>query len=224
MRGISRLNPHVPVRAKPVTPSLLISFHQHMDHSSSLHLTVFACSLFLFFTMSRLGSILPSSRRTPCHTFLTRDRVNFFKGGLLVTLIHTKTLQFGKRRLHIPLIRLDSILCPLRAYHNSLLFLDHQSPVQAFAFMSDGSISPLTRSLFINTFRAVLSSGGHSDAKSYTGHSFRRGGASWAFQTGLPGELIQICGDWASDAYKKYLEFSMQNKIDLAVLFSRGLP
>ena len=58
----------------------------------------------------------------------------------------------------------------------------------------------------------------------YTGHSFRRGGASWAFQSGISGELIQVCGDWASDAYKKYLEFSMQNKLTLAALLTKDLP
>ena len=56
-----------------------------------------------------------------------------------------------------------------------------------------------------------------------TGHSFRRGGATWAFQAGIPGELIQICGDWASDAYKRYLEFSMDDKLNLAAQFVRHL-
>ena len=58
----------------------------------------------------------------------------------------------------------------------------------------------------------------------FTGHSFRRGGATWAFDTGVPGELIQICGDWASDAYKRYLEFGLRRKLDLAAVFCRGLP
>ena len=50
------------------------------------------------------------------------------------------------------------------------------------------------------------------------------GGATWAFQAGMPGELIQICGDWASDAYKLYLQFTMQDKLDLAALMFRHLP
>ena len=44
------------------------------------------------------------------------------------------------------------------------------------------------------------------------------------FQAGVPGELIQILGDWASDAYKIYLEFSMDNKLDLAKVFTKNLP
>ena len=90
--------------------------------------------------------------------------------------------------------------------------------------MERGKLKWLTKSTFIHTFRGLLLKAGVPDIAAYTGHSFRRGGASWAFQAGIPGELIQVCGDWASDAYKKYLEFSMQNKLDLAALLMRGLP
>ena len=121
LRGLARLNPHVPVRATPVTPSILRVFHQHMDGESSLHRCVWACSLFLFFTMARLGSILPKARTTPLTTILTNDRVNFSREGLVITLLHTKTIQFGKRRLHIPLVRTTSFLCPVQAYEMALL-------------------------------------------------------------------------------------------------------
>ena len=70
----------------------------------------------------------------------------------------------------------------------------------------------------------VMRHAGVAEASLFTGHSFRRGGASWAFRSGVPGELIQICGDWASDSYKRYLEFSTQNKLDLAALLTRHLP
>ena len=102
LRGISRLDPHVPVRAVPVTPDILTAFYHHMDVTESLHCSVWACSLFLFYTMARLGSILPSGPSSPLNKFLTRDRVNFSVEGLLITLLHTKTIQFGKRHTHTP--------------------------------------------------------------------------------------------------------------------------
>ena len=223
LRGISRLNPHVPVRAIPVTPDILLAFHRLMDDEDSLHRCVWACSLFLFYLMARLGSILPTSTSTPKTKFLTRKRVNFSIQGLLVTLLHTKTIQFGKRRLHMPLLRMDSILCPVQAYSKAVSGVTG-SRGPAFVFFKNTKLQWLTTSKFIRTFRAVLSSGGIPHASSFTGHSFRRGGASWAFQAGVPGELIQICGDWASDAYKIYLEFSMDNKLDLAKAFTKNLP
>ena len=223
LRGISRLNPHVPIRARPVTPDILLAFHRLMDDEDSLHRCVWACSLFLFYLMARMGSILPTSTSTPRTKFLTRERVNFSIQGLLVTLLHTKTIQFGRRRLHIPLLRMDSILCPVHAFSKALTGVSGASG-PAFVFFKKTKLQWLTTSIFIRTFRAVLASGGVEYASSFTGHSFRRGGASWAFQAGVPGELIQIFGDWASDAYKIYLEFSMDNKLHLAKAFTKDLP
>ena len=222
LRGIARLHPHVPVRAKPITPTILVDFHRLMDNSS-LHCAVWSCCLVLFYTMARMGSILPSSGSTPRAQFLTRDRINFCQEGLMVTLIHTKTIQFGKRRLHIPLLKLDSVLCPVKAYARTSRFFQVFSHVPAFVFFEKTKVKWLTGSIFIRTFRDVMRKGGY-DASDFTGHSFRRGGATWAFQCGMPGELIQICGDWVSDSYKRYLEFSTQNKLDLAALLTRNLP
>lgn len=224
IRGIERIHQHVPRRAKPITPAILLAVQKLSTSFNSLQHTVFACALFLFFSMARAGSILPASRNTPTHQYLTRDRVNSFNKGILITLIHTKTIQFGRRRLHIPLLTSPSPLCPVAAFlHSSSLLPCHQA-TPAFVFTHAGSIKWLTQSIFIRVFRQLIFRAGIPDASGFTGHSFRRGGASWAFQAGMPGELIQMCGDWSSDAYKKYLEFSMQNRVTLAALLMRDLP
>ena len=43
------------------------------------------------------------------------------------------------------------------------------------------------------------------DPADFSGHSLRRGGATFAFQCGIPSELIKLQGDWRSDAYMLYL-------------------
>ena len=168
--------------------------------------------------------MLPSSKSTPRHKFLSRDRVNRSLEGLLVTFLHTKTLQFGKRRLHIPLLAMESVLCPVHAYLHAVSLSSDGASGPAFTFRKHNKVCWLTTSIFITTFRSVLAKAGVQGASDFTGHSFRRGGATWAFQAGVPGELIQICGDWANDAYKTYLEFSMQSKLDLAARFIQHLP
>jgi integrase len=55
------------------------------------------------------------------------------------------------------------------------------------------------------------------DPKQYSSHSFRRGGATWAFSSNIPSELIQLYSDWSSDAYKTYLKFSLKDKISVAI-------
>ena len=224
VRGIERIHLHVPKRAKPMTPAILLAIHKFSHSFSSLQCAAFAAGIFLFFTMARASSLLPTSRNTPPHQFLTKTRVNFSKEGLVVTLLHTKNIQFGGRRLHIPLLRTDSALCPVDAYTTSLSSHQAPHPTPAFVFKQEGKVRWLTKSIFIQVFRSLIRLAGLPDASSYTGHSFRRGGASWAFQAGMPGELIQVCGDWASDAYKQYLEITMSNKINLAALLIKDLP
>ena len=49
----------------------------------------------------------------------------------------------------------------------------------------------------------------------------RRGGASAAFDAGIPGEMIKAIGDWRSDAYLRYLHVSQLQKFDMAVRLMR---
>lgn len=92
------------------------------------------------------------------------------------------------------------------------------SHVQSALFLLSSHYGPtvLTQDRFIAAFRRALSATGLPNASSYRGHSFRRGAASWAFNHGVPSELIRIYGDWASDAYKAYLEFGVESKLAFA--------
>ncbi|KAK3237314.1 hypothetical protein CYMTET_52606 [Cymbomonas tetramitiformis] len=46
------------------------------------------------------------------------------------------------------------------------------------------------------------------DPAAYTGHSFRRGGATAAFKLRVQDALIQAHGDWASECYKLYCDMN----------------
>ena len=50
----------------------------------------------------------------------------------------------------------------------------------------------------------------------YSSHGFRRAGCTFAFSANVPTDLIQLQGDWRSDAYKKYLAFTMNDKLHVA--------
>jgi hypothetical protein len=39
---------------------------------------------------------------------------------------------------------------------------------------------------------------------------------TWAFQCGVPSELIQVQGDWKSDAYKLYLRYGLNDKLQVS--------
>ena len=126
--------------------------------------------------------------------------------GLLVTFKCTKTNQFGERLLQIPVSAYLRMICLVPARRSCPVF---------FIFGPKGLV-PLTKRTFVAAFRSYLVTAGISNAESFRGHSFRRGAASWAFRCGVPGEIIQLYGDWSSDAYKLYLEFSLESKLTLA--------
>ena len=45
------------------------------------------------------------------------------------------------------------------------------------------------------------------------GHSFRPGGATLAFQTQIPAELIKHLGDWQSDVYRPYIHIPVKDRM-----------
>lgn len=90
-----------------------------------------------------------------------------------------------------------------------MIRLVHGSSQSAlFILPSHYGPSILTQAHFIAEFRQVISAAGLPDALF--------GAASWAFNHSIPGELIQIYGDWASDVYKAYLKFGVQSKLSFA--------
>ena len=168
--------------------------------------------------MARLANIVPKSAKSfDPRRHLTRGDVAVTSHGLLVTFKCTKTIQFGERLLHIPLLRIhDSPLCPVSAYLRMIRVVPARRSCPVFLIFGPKGLAPLTKRTFVSAFRSYLFTAGISNTQSFRGHSFRRGAASWAFRCGVPGEIIQFYGDWSSDAYKLYLEFSLESNLKIA--------
>ena len=226
LRGISRTALHTPCRAPPVTPDLLLRISRTLDHiNDPFECTIFCAFLFTFFLMARVANIVPkSSKKFDPARDLTRGDVLVGPHGLIITFKCTKTIQFGERRLHIPLLSIpDSPLCPVSAYARMVKLVPASSQHPLFVVPMGTRLHTITSSRFISEFRKSLRNAGVVAPTSYRGHSFRRGAASWAFSSGVPGELIQLYGDWASDAYKLYLEFSIEAKLSLAQILRQSI-
>ena len=68
---------------------------------------------------------------------------------------------------------------------------------------------PLTS--FASHFRTCFSEIGISHVDRFRGQFFRRGAASSTFSRGVPGDLIQLYGNWFSDSKKLYSKFSLES-------------
>ena len=73
-------------------------------------------------------------------------------------------------------------------------------------------------------FKRLMNAAKIADTECYTMHSFRRGGAFFYFKSGVPGEIIQLFGNWASDCYLRYLRFTRESLLDATFIVSRSGP
>ena len=216
--GLDHMHRHLPSCAPPVTPDLLCALMQCRGSQFDF---IFNCTfLFTFFLFARISNLVPVLARSfdPTKHLCCRD-IKITSFGLSVSFKLSKTNQTGTKVLTLPLLsNSDHLLCPVQAYLKMCTFLP--APVSAPAFFTleghFGHYTIITKSQFMSVFRSHLQRLGVSDSSKFRGHSFHRGGATWAFRSGVPGELIQVYGDWASDAYKVYLEFSEDAKLCIA--------
>ena len=125
---------------------------------------------------------------------LTRADFKIFPWGVPITIRWSKTIQLRERVVEIPLPRIPrSSSCPTAAIVNALRFTAsglvgapwsvERQLVQVFPY---GSFA----SLLQNHFASL-----GFDPKLFAGHPFRSGGASFAYQPGVPIELIEALGD-----------------------------
>ena len=76
-----------------------------------------------------------------------------------------------------------------------------------FSYLHEGKLTCLTYSTFVKALKHSIAACGY-DSSLYSGHSFRRGGATYAFSLNIPAELIKLHGDWKSNAYLRYIDIS----------------
>jgi hypothetical protein len=133
-------------------------------------------------------------------------------------VLWSKTIQFQQRELLVPLPHIiNSHLCPSRMLR--LVFALNPSPSNiwpAFTYKLHSKHTLLTYSVFLKILQSCLVKIG-LDPSQYSGHSLRRGGASFALECGLPSDLIKSQGDWKSDAYRSYLDPSLSYRSEVAL-------
>ena len=138
LRGIARVAHHTPQRAPPVTPEILLRVSQQINYlHDPIDCTLFCAYLFCFFLMARLGNLVTSASSFDPSRDLTRGDVIVNDQGLIVTFKHTKTIQFGERIFHIPLLYFpQSPLCPVAAYYRMTKLVPADSRAPLFSLPS----------------------------------------------------------------------------------------
>jgi hypothetical protein len=217
LRGISRNKKHLPRQVKPITPALLLKVYRHLQLETERDSAFWASLLVAFYLMLRKSNLIPKTQDafdykkhlSRCH-LLCRSEL------ILVKIVWSKTIQFGQRILTLPLVRIPgSELCPVLAINKLFSRVKTPKESSAFSFHEHGKLIIWTEDSWTSYLRYILGKI-VDNPMDYSGHSLRRGGATYAFQAGAPSELVQLYGDWQSDAYKNYIHCNMVDKLILA--------
>lgn len=217
LKGIQRLKGDASRQKLPITCQIL---------QRPFDLCFWAACLVGFFSFFHKSNLFVPSvdQFDPCK-HICRTDVEFGPSWAVLSVRWSKTIQFQQCILHIPLPRIvHSPFCPTGALLLCLSRLPNTScPSPLFCYPTSRGPKPMTHIVFQNYLRGCLQKLG-IDPSLYSGHSLRRGGASFALQCGLSAELIKLQGDWSSNAYQRYLNPSLAMRQQLATTLGKSFP
>ena len=75
--------------------------------------------------------------------------------------------------------------------------------------------------MFTTRLKKLLSLAGYNP-KLFSGHSLRRGGACWLYKQGGDHLLIRYAGDWASDAFIRYVWIDLNQRFAAQTLMTNN--
>ena len=204
-----------PVHQKlPFTVAHLCTFYNYLDLSKPKYLACWCSMLFAFFGCFRLSNLVSMSKKLfdPLK-HLIRDDIKFEKGVILVYYKWSKTNQNCNKVSWVPICPVNDERFIIVFYLNKLFKMvkvPANAPLFSFDKYNFHSRHSLVKLLELCVLKAEL------PPSDYSWHSFRRGSAVFAFELGLADSAVQLLGDWASSAFKNYLEFSFSKKVSVA--------
>ena len=221
-KGISRMMGSPPKQKLPMTIPMLLSLYGTLSDTPSDKAFWGAC-LIAFFGFLRKSTLLPASSELTLGKFIARsDLADLTLSSFTVLIRFSKTIQFGQRVLSLPFVSCaDFRLCPVRAIlsHLGSSVLSPSRPL--FNYVENGVEKLFSNAFFMYRLRTGLHSTGHP-ASDVSCHSFRRGGASLAYEVGLSATDIKQRGDWRSNAFERYLTVGQSSTYNSACLLSAG--
>ena len=133
-------------------------------------------------------------------------RIDKQKSSMVLTLPRDKTTSSP---VHIHVAPTHTATCPVDAMVQYLAYWrDIPSDAPLFEWSNGRPLSQ--RSVIVNMQR-LLTAAGIPNAKQYTGHSFRRGGATALANSHTSMHVLKKAGRWSSNAAQLYIDTSVQD-------------
>ena len=221
-KGLEKSMMHIPRRKALLTPSILFNFRAHLNLRDSAHLSLWCALLVGFFTFLRTANLVPHAfdRFSPQHA-LSRGSVHFNDCSACLTVTGTKTRQAGDTALVVPVPLIPgSSLCSTTALQLLLRMVPAPDTCPLFTYTSTSNQLTCITAKSLNVGTKHLASLISLDSQDFSGHSLRRGGTTFAFQCGIAAELINLQGDWRSDAYMLFLSLPLADRLVLTQIIA----
>lgn len=192
----------------PYTPDSLAAIRNHLDLTTPLDATVFACLTTTFYSIARLGEFTVSAIRDfDPRKHVTRANMSKTanRGGLPVTKIHLPRTKCS------PVEGEDAYWAvqegptnPKEALENHLRVNPATNAEQThlFAWKHVKGMRPLSKRQLLKRTAAAAEAAKQPDLK---GHGLRIGGTLEYLLCGVPFDVVKAMGRWSSDTFASYL-------------------
>ena len=223
LHGLKRRLARTPNQALPLTPAILRAMFRKLDMRILKDRATWCSYLITFYCLFRKANSVPksSTKVDLKRTLLRRNiKVDEASNTVFVYVSFSKTMHFGNRYLIIPIPgNSDEAMDPVRHLRALFSAVDCQPDSPAFSYSTGRFI---TYSMFTTRLKSLLGQAGY-DPSAYSGHSFRRGGATLLYKLGASILQIQLSGDWSSQCFARYLHISVDDRLEIQQLVANSI-
>ena len=222
MQGLKRRLARTPFQVLPIDPKVLKLMYGKIDIRKNEDLALWCSFLVAFFCLFRKANTVPKDKNFDVSKILTRGNIGIDNEKKVVFIYcgFSKTNQYRKKDMCIP-IPSNNDPCLDLYRHVSLLLERVPAPEHAPAFTySKGKF--INYAMFTSHLKTVLGKAG-LNPDLFSGHSFRRGGASFLFTSGASQLMVQILGGWSSLVYTRYLYMSESDRMEAQLLMASAI-
>jgi integrase len=197
---------HYPNQKLPITSELLYQICNACDQQGTTGRTLKAIFTMLFFSFLRQSNIAPKTVKTFDPTrHLVKADIFFAPPGYVIFIKWSKTLQHGRHTL-IPVPKITGHPhCPVKAIRQVLTDYPTSDKKHTPLFIMPGTNDKTVTTAYLSDALSVILTSLRVDPKMYSLHSFRRGGASAAYDAGVSYTHVKAHGTWQSDAFWQYI-------------------
>ena len=222
LQGLKRELAGTPNQVLPILPGILRQIYTKLDMNKNSDLALWCAYLTTFRCLFRKSNTVPEGKIYDTRRVLTRKHIvlNHQTKTVLVYVSWSKTIQFGEKDIVVPIPPTDDPALDLYKHLNMLFTrvkVDEVSP--AFSF---GPNSFIMYTTFTSRLKSLLKQCGIDPAR-YSGHSFRRGAATYLHSLGGSGLQIQASGDWSTLTFLRYLHLTLEDRWSSQLLMSEGI-